>query len=100
MLSHPPSNDALGKAREWVLLNYNIHLRNLELRKTILTNKQVIVSAGIYQDPLDGLNEATRNYLDVLNFTADKTIQTKTDSNKELYEEWKRLFGKQEEEAV
>ena len=87
----------MGKAREWVLLNYNIHLRNLEIRKTILTNKQVIVSAGIYQNPLDGLNEATRNYLDVLTFTADKTIPTQTESNKELYEEWKELFGKQEE---
>jgi hypothetical protein len=97
LLSHPLSNDALGKAREWVLLNYNIHLRNLEIRKTILTNKQVIVSAGIYQNPLDGLNEATRNYLDVLTFTADKTIPTQTESNKELYEEWKELFGKQEE---
>lgn len=57
-----------------------------------------VVAAGIYQSPIDGLNEATSKYIDKIDLSVDETsTKTKQQSNQELYEEWKALFGKIED---
>lgn len=55
------------------------------------------MAAGIYQDPLESLNQSTEAYLSKLDFGIDKTVRTQQQSDRELYEEWKRIFGKIDE---
>jgi hypothetical protein len=59
------------------------------------------VAAGIYNDPVPYLNEATSNYSDLvyLNVGDESKSTSNLKSNQELFEEWKRLFGKMEDDT-
>lgn len=63
----------------------------------MLDNRRAIVAAGAYENPLEPLNEATNEYLDKVDFAINPTIRKQQQDNQQLYEEWKRLFGKIDE---
>jgi len=63
----------------------------------VLDNRRAIIAAGIYENPLDPLNNATNEYLDKLDFAVNPTTRKQQQSTQELYEEWKKLFGKIDE---
>lgn len=68
-----------------------------------MLNRQAIVAAGIYNDPIDYLNQAVALYSDLVQFYIDseeKIAASSVKSNAELFEEWKRLFGKIEENST
>jgi hypothetical protein len=87
----------LGTARENLLLSFRGYLRQRELAQTVLDNRRAVVAAGIYENPLQPLNAATDEYLDKVDFAINPTIRKQQQSNRELYEEWKALFGKIDE---
>jgi hypothetical protein len=87
----------LGVARENVLLAFRSYLRQRELAAVVLDNRRAIVAAGIYESPLEPLNTATSEYLDKVDYSIDLTIRKQQQTNEELYEEWKALFGKIDE---
>lgn len=86
-------------AREEVILTYRNYLRHKKLAEVVWMNKMSVVAAGVYEGPIDGLNEATSSYLDKLDLSVgeDSAPKSKQQSDQELYEEWKRLFGKIED---
>lgn len=51
------------------------------------------MAAGIYEEPISALNEAVSLYYDLLHMIVTKP-ETAVQSNTNLYEEWKRIFGK------
>jgi hypothetical protein len=89
----------LGKAREEIMLSYRNYLRHRKLAETTWMNRMAVVSAGIYEDPIQPLNDATSEYLDKLDLITDPehSKNKKQKSNQELYEEWKALFGKMDD---
>ena len=87
----------LGLARENLILSFRSYLRQRELAQTVLGNRRAIVAAGVYENPLDPLNDATNEYFDKVDFAINPTIRKQRQSNQELYEEWKALFGKIDE---
>jgi len=78
-------------------LCFRSYLRQRELAQTVLDNRRAIIAAGIYENPLDPLNNATNEYLDKLDFAINPTTRKQQQSTQELYEEWKKLFGKIDE---
>ena len=84
-------------ARENIVLSFRSYLRQRELAQTVLDNRRAIVAAGVYENPLQPLNDATNEYLDKMDFAINPTIRKQQQSNQELYEEWKALFGKIDE---
>ena len=72
-------------------------MRELEISRVSLHNKQAILAAGIYKDPFDGLNEAVQNYVNKLDYAIDEAVRNNRQTNQDLYEEWKQLFGKIDE---
>lgn len=97
MFSHPPDDTALGIARENILIAYKAYLRSIAASRAVLANRQAILAAGVYEGPFDGLNDAMSDYINKLDFGLDPTQRSRQQSNQELYEEWKRLFGKIDE---
>ena len=87
----------LGIARENLLLAYRQYLRQQKLAEVSWANKRAVVAAGVYEDPIPSLNEATSEYLDKIDLSVDLSIRKRQQSNQELYEEWKAIFGKIEE---
>ena len=87
----------LGIARENIIINYRTYLRSLAGSKAVLDNKRAILAAGVYENPFEDLNEAMGDYLNKLDYGIDPTPRIKQQTNRELYEEWKQLFGKIEE---
>ena len=81
------------------MLSYRNYLRHKRLAETTWMNRMSIVSAGVYEDPIGPLNEATSVYIDKLDFVVDGAASAKTpqQTNQELYEEWKALFGKMDD---
>lgn len=65
--------------------------------RAVLANRQSVLAAGIYENPFDSLNEAMEDYLNKLDYGVDPTPRSRQQTNQELYEEWKRLFGKIDE---
>ncbi len=63
----------------------------------VLDNRRAIVAAGIYESPLEPLNTAMAEYLDKVDYSIDMTVRKQQQTNQELYEEWKALFGKIDE---
>ena len=63
----------------------------------VLDNRRAIVAAGIYENPLEPLNTAMAEYLDKVDYSIDMTVRKQQQTNQELYEEWKALFGKIDE---
>lgn len=61
-----------------------------------MENRQSIVAAGIYKDPIGYLNEAATAYAEMvyLNVDIKDSVQQRAATNQELFEEWKRIFGK------
>jgi hypothetical protein len=90
----------MGLVAERLLIRYRDFERKKEVAKISIANRQAIVAAGIYENPVEYLNEATEAYHNLIYFT-DNVEQTanKNKSNEELFEEWKRLFGKIEENS-
>jgi hypothetical protein len=97
LYSHTPAADILGTARENLLLAFRAYLRQTALAETVLANRRAVVAAGIYENPLQPLNDATNEYLDKLDFALNPTIRKQQQNNQELYEKWKALFGKIDE---
>lgn len=98
-MSQPPAQDRLGIAREYVILQYKAYKRSVSIYEQILNNKRSIIAAGIYEKPVDGLNDAMSDYIAKLDYEVgpEGAPRGKTSSNQELYEEWKALFGKMDE---
>lgn len=86
----------MGVARENILLQYKMFERHKEVAKASMENRQAIVAAGIYEDPITYLNEAAAKYSEMvyLNTQPEEITSAKPVSNQDLYEDWKRLFGK------
>lgn len=87
----------MGQAREKVLLNYKEYLRRLDIARQDLETRRAIVAAGVYEDPIGPLNKASKVYSDAALFIFEPA-PTPADDNRNLYEEWKQIFGKIEEE--
>lgn len=89
----------MGSAREAILLQYKLFERQKAIAKVNMENRQAIVAAGIYQDPINYLNEAANKYAEMVYLNTDtKSLEAqKAISNQELFEEWKRIFGKIDE---
>ena len=88
----------MGVIAERLLVRYKEFERKKEIAKISIQNRQAIVAAGIYENPIDYLNAAVEDYYALIHFM-DSEPRTKTanKSNQELFEEWKRIFGKIEE---
>ncbi len=97
LFSHPPSTDPLGLARESVLLAYKAFLRGTEEAKISWVNRCSVLAAGVYESPIPSLNEAAKLYLNKLSFSIDDEVKGSNNSNEDLYNEWKRVFGKIED---
>ena len=90
----------LGRARENIILAYKRYLRELEVLRVSVQNRQAVIAAGIYEKPFDSLNEATDNYFNKLDYAMDQVVITRQQTNQDLYEEWKQLFGKIDEQSA
>jgi hypothetical protein len=101
LLHRPPQSGQLGRALEGILLRYKEHERQKTVALISVQNRQAVVAAGIYNDPVPYLNEATSNYSDLvyLNVGDESKSTSNLKSNQELFEEWKRLFGKMEDDT-
>lgn len=97
-----PDFSLLGRALENILLRYKEYERRKEVALISVQNRQAIVAAGIYNEPIPYLNEAANAYCNLLYFDLEETSKTPANlkSNEELFEEWKRLFGKIEENTT
>lgn len=86
-------------ARENILLQYKLFERHKEVAKTAMENRQAVVAAGIYEDPITYLNEAVAKYSEMvyLNTEPDELKPVKSSSNADLYAMWKQIFGKIDE---
>lgn len=80
-----------------MLLAYRQYLRQQKVAQIVWSNKQAVVAAGIYENPIDGLNDATSEYVEKVDLSVDLTVRKRQQSNQELYEEWKAIFGKIDE---
>jgi hypothetical protein len=98
-LSQPPAQDILGIAREYVILQYKAYKRSINIYEQILNNKRSIIAAGIYEKPIDLLNNAMSDYIAKFDYEVNPEEASihKTSTNQELYEEWKALFDKMDE---
>lgn len=101
LLRRPPESGQLGRALEGILLRYKEYEREKTVGLISVQNRQAIVAAGIYNDPIPYLNEATSNYYDLIYLNIDDSTKSTSNlkSNQELFEEWKRLFGKMEDDT-
>lgn len=91
----------MGVIAERLLVRYKEFERKKEIAKISIENRQAIVAAGIYENPIDYLNKAVEAYYELIHFTNSEAItKTRNKSNQELFEEWKRIFGKIEEPAA
>lgn len=99
LLRQPPKPGLLGTALENLVLRYREYERQKQIALISVQNRQAIVAAGIYNDPIPYLNEATNSYYDLIYFNIDESTKATSNlkSNQELFEEWKRLFGKMED---
>ena len=90
----------MGVVAERLLLRYRDFERKKDALRISIANRQAIVAAGIYENPVDYLNEATESYHNLVHFIeiTEQSVD-KSKSNEELFEEWKRIFGKMEENS-
>lgn len=63
----------------------------------MLDSRRAIVAAGVYENPLEPLNAAMEDYLDRVDYSIDTKVRKQQQTNADLYEEWKALFGKIDE---
>ena len=71
--------------------------RHKEVARVSMENRQSIVAAGIYKDPIPYLNEASVKYAEMVYLNAnisELSSSDNTQSNEDLFEEWKQIFGK------
>lgn len=70
--------------------------RHKEVAKISMENRQSIVAAGIYKEPIPYLNEASVKYAEMvyLNANIAELSTSSPQSNEDLFEEWKQIFGK------
>jgi len=71
--------------------------RHKEVARVSMENRQSIVAAGIYKDPIPYLNEASVKYAEMVYLNAnisELSSSGNTQSNEDLFEEWKQIFGK------
>jgi hypothetical protein len=88
----------MGLVAERILIRYKEFERRKELAQISIQSRQAIVAAGIYENSIDYLNEAVDNYQNLIYFVDNpKAYVSKNKSNAELFEEWKRIFGKIDE---
>lgn len=73
--------------------------RHKEVAKISMENRQSIVAAGIYKEPIPYLNEASVKYAEMvyLNANIADLAAPSAQSNEDLFEEWKQIFGKIED---
>lgn len=74
-------------------MRYREYERRLDLARIAVNNRQAIVAAGIYEEPISTLNEAVTLYSELLHLIVTEP-ETAVKTNTDLYEEWKRIFGK------
>jgi len=81
------------------LLQYKIFERRKEIAKISMENRQAVVAAGVYKDPITYLNEAATKYAEIvyLNTNTDDSTAASAQSDEDLFEEWKQIFGKIED---
>jgi len=86
----------LSIARQQILLNYKNFEKQKEIAKINMENRQAIVAAGIYKDPIDYLNSAVKQYAKIVYLEQDliQAEQSVALTNEQLFAEWKRIFGK------
>ena len=88
----------MGVVAERLIVRYKEFERKKEIAKIAIENRQAIVAAGVYENPIDYLNKAVEVYYQLIHFIDSDVVTKSTNkSNQELFEEWKRIFGKMEE---
>jgi hypothetical protein len=89
----------MGIARENVRLSYRMVLRKIRVREAVWQQRMAIASAGIYENAADHMSDASLAYLNALDFAPDEEGVKRRQTDLELYEEWKSIFGKMDEET-
>jgi hypothetical protein len=87
----------MGVVAERLIVRYKEFERKKEIAKISIENRQAIVAAGIYENPIDYLNKAVEAYYQLIYFIdLNATSKAVNKSDQQLFEEWKRIFGKME----
>lgn len=91
----------MGIAVENILIRFNGYKRNIEIKKIAWQNRLAVMAAGIYEDPIAPVNQATDSYISMLDMVVDKSKDAsanyyKQDANRKLVAEYEALFGKME----
>lgn len=96
-----PRLDRMGIATENILIRFNGHQRNVEIKKVAWQNRLAVLAAGIYEDPVDPVNEAAEQYIYAMDMLLDQNKQqvaaSKKDKNRQLVEMYEARFGKIEQ---
>ena len=84
----------MDQARENVRIAWRLEQRKTQMAHVAWENRRAILAASIYENSGSELMEATQLYTNRLDFAPDKEIVTRRQTDLELYEEWKSMFGK------
>lgn len=87
----------MGIATENILIRFNGHKRNTEIKKIAWQNRLAVLAAGIYEDPVQPVNDAAEQYIQSLDMVvgAQKVEPTtKKDKHRQLIAEYEARFGK------
>lgn len=88
----------MGVIAERLLVRYKEFERKKEIAKISIENRQAIVAAGVYENPIEYLNAAVEDYYELIYFIdSEPKVRSINRSNQELFEEWKRIYGKMDE---
>jgi len=84
----------MGQARENVRLAWRFEHRKTQMAHVAWENRKCILAASIYENSGPELMDSAQAYMNRLDFSPDQEVVKRRQTDLELYEEWKSMFGK------